>query len=104
LSQVRRVETEPRRASHERRGSALVHGVRHVVGGRAVEGVGSLRGAVLERLRSRPLSTVELRDLLKVRKASVLQALSALRSDGLVQRADHGWALTTPPLMLALDE
>ena len=35
--------------------------------------------AVLERLRPsrRPLSTVELRDLLKVRKASLLEALNS---------------------------
>jgi biotin operon repressor len=72
--------------------------------GNAAPRPGSLRDAVLERLRGRPLSTVELRDLLKVRKASVLQALSELRSDGLVQRADHGWTLATPPLKLALDE
>lgn len=70
----------------------------------AVEKPGPLREAVLERLRSRPLSTVELRDLLKVRKASVLQALHELRADRLVQRADQGWALATPTLKLALDE
>jgi hypothetical protein len=67
---------------------------------------GSLRELVLERLRStrRPLSTVELRDLLKVRKASLLEALTELRSGGLVQRADEGWLLAAPSLQLALDE
>jgi len=65
---------------------------------------GSLRDAVLERLRSRPLSTVELRDLLKVRKASVLQTLNELHADRLVQRTDHGWTLAAPPLKLPLDE
>jgi hypothetical protein len=67
---------------------------------------GSLREAVLERLRStrRPLSTVELRDLLKIRKASLLEALTELRAGGLVQRADDGWTLAAPSLQLALDE
>jgi len=67
---------------------------------------GSLRATVLDRLRStrRPLSTVELRDLLKVRKASLLEALNDLRADGLVQRADDGWSLASPSLKLALDE
>jgi hypothetical protein len=70
----------------------------------AVEMPGSLRHAILERLRGRPLSTVELRDLLKVRKASLLQALNQLRADRLVRRADQGWTLATPSLKLALDE
>ncbi len=67
---------------------------------------GSLPETVLERLRStrRPLSTVELRDQLKVRKARLLEALTELRSGGLVQRADEGWLLAAPSLQLALDE
>ena len=65
-----------------------------------------LRATILDRLRStrRPLSTVELRDLLKIRKASLLEALNDLRADGLVQRADGGWSLASPSLHLALDE
>jgi len=67
---------------------------------------GPLCEAVLERLRStrRPLSTVELRDLLKVRKANLLEALNELRSGRLVQRADQGWSLVSPPPQLSLDE
>ena len=66
---------------------------------------GSLCDAVLERLRPsrRPLSTVELRDLLKVRKASLLEALNELRAGRLVMRSDQGWVLTAP-LQLSLDE
>ena len=67
---------------------------------------GSLCDAVLERLRQsrRPLSTVELRDLLKVRKASLLETLSELRASRLVQRADEGWLLAAAPQQLAFDE
>jgi hypothetical protein len=67
---------------------------------------GSLRQAVVERLRPsrRPLSTVELRDLLKVRKASLLEALHQLRASRLVRRTDQGWILAAAPLQLSLDE
>ena len=41
----------------------------------------------------RPLSTVELRDTLKVRKATVIAALDALRARGVVTRSDAGWTL-----------
>ncbi len=52
-----------------------------------------LRDAILERLRTskRPLSTLELRHGLKVRKATLLEHLRALREQNLVHRADDGW-------------
>lgn len=73
-----------------------------VAGGEAT----ALGDAVLERLRAvtRPLSSVELRDLLKVRKASLLEALNELRSRRLVRRTERGWSLATAPLHLSLDE
>lgn len=49
------------------------------------------------RLSKRPLSTVELRNLLKVRKASLLDALRLLRASGSVQRLESGWALPPQP-------
>jgi hypothetical protein len=67
---------------------------------------GSLRDAILERLQPsrRPISTVELRDMLKVRKATLLDALNELATDRLVQRSERGWACATPSLRLSLDE
>lgn len=67
---------------------------------------GSLRDEILERLRPsrRPLSTAQLRDQLKVRKATLLEALNELRAERLVRRDEQGWALATPSLPLALDE
>jgi len=65
---------------------------------------GSLRDAVLARLRGPPRSTAELRDLLKVRKATLLETLHELRSDHLVERDDRGWTLATPSLELAPGE
>ena len=66
----------------------------------------SLAQAILDRLRPtrRPLPTVELRDLLKVRKATLLDALNDLRSAGLIQRAVDGWIVANAPLQLPLDE
>ncbi|MGZ6135676.1 MAG: AAA family ATPase [Myxococcaceae bacterium] len=73
-----------------------------VLGGEA----SPLPEAILERLRSsrRPLATVELRDMLKVRKASLLDALNGLRSRSLVRRVQQGWVLATAPVQLVLDE
>lgn len=41
----------------------------------------------------RPATTLELRDTLKVRKATLLSALEDLRARGIVTRADGGWIL-----------
>jgi hypothetical protein len=59
---------------------------------------GSLRDAVLAHLQEahRPLSTLVLRDALKVRKTSLLEALRELDSLGRVQRSLQGWSLLTP--------
>ena len=42
--------------------------------------------------------------MLKVRKASLLEALTELRSQRLVHRATQGWILAAAPVQLALDE
>lgn len=56
----------------------------------------SLEGAILDLLRlESPRSTVTIRDVLRVRKATVVQALHALTERGLLVRLEHGWALTT---------
>jgi hypothetical protein len=54
-----------------------------------------LAAAAVELLRrsKQPLSTVALRDKLKVRKSTLLDALRVLRDDGLVTRSDDGWSL-----------
>jgi len=59
----------------------------------------ALGAAVVELLRrsKRGLSTLALRDALKVRKATLLDTLRVLRADGLVVRHDHGWCLTLEP-------
>lgn len=53
-----------------------------------------LAGAILERLRlvPRPQSTVALRNVLKIRKASLVAALEALSREGLVMRSSAGWS------------
>ena len=57
----------------------------------------SLEAAVLAHLRSirRPQTTVELRDLLKVRKATLIEALGRLRDGGSITRQPMGggWTL-----------
>jgi len=55
-----------------------------------------LAAAVVELLRrsKRSISTVALRDALKVRKAKLLDILRALRDEGLVVRHNDGWCLT----------
>ncbi len=54
-----------------------------------------LAAAAVELLRrsKQPLSTVALRDKLKVRKSTLLDTLRVLRDDGLVARSDDGWGL-----------
>lgn len=61
----------------------------------ASSGDGPLSDAILERLRSvpRPQSTAALRNVLKVRKATLVAALEALQHRGLVTRAPAGWTL-----------
>lgn len=44
----------------------------------------------------RPISTVELRDHIRKRKADVVVALEALRSQGTVDRQANGWSLAGP--------
>jgi AAA domain len=58
-----------------------------------------LERAALELIRIQaPCSTVALRNILRVRKAKLVETLSALRSRGLVARTEDGWALgDTPP-------
>jgi len=58
---------------------------------------GALHHAVLEYLRqsNRPLSTTELRDLLRRRKADVVQALRELQADGTIDRDLYGWRVST---------
>jgi hypothetical protein len=58
--------------------------------------VDPLRAAVLEKLREkkRPSSARELRDALRVRKTSLLDALRALASQGLIARRPEGWVLS----------
>jgi len=53
----------------------------------------ALQHALLERLRAaaRPMPTLELRDLLKVRKATLLDALRDLAARGLVRHDALGW-------------
>lgn len=55
----------------------------------------TLEAAILERLAAahRPLSTSELRDLLRVRKQSVTDSLAELARAGRVIRRDDGWVL-----------
>lgn len=54
-----------------------------------------LINAVLDLLRlASPRTTVALRDLLHVRKAALLQALTDLEKQGLVVRTKPGWAIT----------
>lgn len=56
-----------------------------------------LRAAIVERLRSssRPESTVGLRDHLKVRKSTLVEALEALRANGVITRSRNGWLLSS---------
>ena len=58
--------------------------------------VDPLKDAILRRLRTtkRPHTTAYLRDLLKVRKATLLEALEAFRTRGLIERQEQGWVLT----------
>jgi len=44
---------------------------------------------------ARPLTTAELRDLLRRRKAAVVQALEALRTAGVISRTSSGWKLAS---------
>lgn len=55
-----------------------------------------LRAAVLDRLQvaSRPISTAELRDTLRVRKQTLTEALAALEREHLIARDDGGWIAT----------
>jgi len=55
----------------------------------------ALEAAILERLTAahRPLSSSELRDLLRARKQSVTDALARLARAGRVRRCDDGWVL-----------
>jgi len=64
-----------------------------------------LRDAVLAHLQAakRPLTTVYLRDQLKVRKANLLEVLRELRSNGLVLHAAEGWALADGSMTLPFD-
>jgi hypothetical protein len=57
-----------------------------------------IQASVLDQLAAapRPYSTLELRDLLKVRKASLLSALEHLRAAGSVTRDKEGWRLPSP--------
>jgi hypothetical protein len=57
----------------------------------------TLNRAVLECLRrsNRPLSTSELRELLRRRKADVVQALRELQADGSIDRDLYGWRIST---------
>jgi hypothetical protein len=66
----------------------------------------SLRDTVLDILRpsSRSISTVELRDRLKVRKAKLLEVLRELRAEGLLQRGDRGWGLASGQRSFPFDE
>lgn len=58
-------------------------------------GAPSLEQAILDLLRiESPRSTVAVRDLLRIRKATLVGALHALVARGLVVRDGHGWALT----------
>lgn len=62
----------------------------------SVNGNTSLENAILGLLRiDSPRSTVAVRDVLRVRKATLVQALGALSERRLVTRVEHGWALTT---------
>lgn len=61
----------------------------------AQQGGTSLENAVIGLLRlESPRSTVAVRDLLRVRKATLVEALHALAERGLVARVGNGWALT----------
>ena len=57
-----------------------------------------LHNAILEHLARapHPLSTTELRDLLRRRKADVVDALQCLRDQGIVHRNPDGWTTTAP--------
>jgi len=66
---------------------------------------GVLEAAILERLSSgRPYTTLELRDLLKIRKATLIDALDKLRAEKLVVRAPTGWSLARESNQLELSE
>lgn len=64
---------------------------------RAGDGADPLRAVILERLRitKRPESTLALRNAVKVRKATLVAALEALRAQGLVARTSAGWTLSS---------
>lgn len=59
----------------------------------------SLHAAVIQCLRSSrvPQSASSMRDSLKVRKSSLLEALRLLEARGLVRRHEDGWAHAGPP-------
>jgi len=58
---------------------------------------GKIHGAILEWLArsARPMSTQELRDLLRTRKKTLIDALDELRRLGRIDRTEEGWVL--PP-------
>lgn len=62
---------------------------------RALTAEDPIQAAILERLAvaSRPTSTTELRDVLRARKQTVTNALTALERAGRVVRRDGGWVV-----------
>jgi len=53
----------------------------------------STEDVILQRLAVRPYTTVELRDAIKIRKATLIDKLEQLKNHHLVVRSDHGWTL-----------
>jgi len=82
----------------------VVEDLGHSPASDAPDALGHLEGQLLELLRrvARPHSAAELRDVLRIRKAKLLDLLHRLEQQGLVSRGAGGWTLSSGQQSLSL--